>query len=160
MSELKPSDLDMEQQAKFDKELAWCIRKLYSKLEHEKKDNDKKINEIIKSINTLKNPSELLIKKRQVMFKMLGDYRAKMKAEESKKPLAKDEMKVKFLNDEGQELKNSKYIKKSHHKTDEPHKNVETNLKNLNLNDKKPEENYFKMESDKTTDFKFNFEVE
>lgn len=41
MSELKTDDLDMEQQAKLDKELAWCIRKLYTKLEHAKKDNKK-----------------------------------------------------------------------------------------------------------------------
>lgn len=43
MSDLKSSDLDLEQQAKLDKELAWCIRKLHTKLEHVKKDNKKGI---------------------------------------------------------------------------------------------------------------------
>lgn len=43
MSDLKSSDLDLEQQAKLDKELAWCVRKLHTKLEHVKKDNKKGI---------------------------------------------------------------------------------------------------------------------
>lgn len=58
MSELKTDDLDMEQQAKLDKELAWCIRKLYTKLEHAKKDN-KKGNFLNKS-NLFNNKSTFL----------------------------------------------------------------------------------------------------
>jgi hypothetical protein len=39
----------------------------------------------LKHLNTLKNPAGLLVKKRQVMFSLFGDYRAKMKQEEAKK---------------------------------------------------------------------------
>ncbi|RNA35854.1 hypothetical protein BpHYR1_049911 [Brachionus plicatilis] len=161
MSDLKVGDLDLEQQAKLDKELAWCIRKLYTKLEHAKKD-DKKVNEIIMCINILKNPSELIIKKRQVMFKMHGDYRSKMKAEESKKSSSKDELeiKVKFMNDGSKEIKNSKYLKKS--KAHDP-ECVDKKFHTLSLNEKSAKEigeNYFQMEAMKNSHFKFNFQVE
>lgn len=44
-----------------------------------------KANELIKNLHALKSPSTLMIKKRQVMFNVFGDYRTKMKQDESKK---------------------------------------------------------------------------
>lgn len=69
-------------------------------------------------------------------------------------------MKVKFLNDEKEETKKFRYIKKSKAHVAEC---VDEKLKSLNLNEnsaKKSDENYFKMETVKNSDFKFNFEIE
>ncbi|CAH4037477.1 unnamed protein product [Pieris brassicae] len=65
----------------FQLQLLWCIQKLEKSI-GEKKGNDRQLQEMWKVLTILKNNNQPIIRKRQLMRKHLGDYRAKMAAEE------------------------------------------------------------------------------
>ncbi|XP_063370421.1 UPF0488 protein CG14286 [Cydia amplana] len=77
----------------FQLELCWCIQQLEKTLA-ENKGNEKQLTEAWKVVNVLKNNSQPIIRKRQLMRTHFGDYRAKMAAEEKK--LAKMTSKIKI----------------------------------------------------------------
>ncbi|KPJ04862.1 UPF0488 protein CG14286 [Papilio xuthus] len=67
----------------FQLQLCWCIQQLERSL-HEKKGNEKHLQEAWKVLTILKNNNQPIIRKRQLMRTHFGDYRAKMAAEEKK----------------------------------------------------------------------------
>ncbi|CAK1549185.1 unnamed protein product [Leptosia nina] len=84
----KPTKPDGSNQAdpeeslrEFQLQLLWCIQKLEKSI-GEKKGNDRQLQEMWKVLTILKNNNQPIIRKRQLMRKHLGDYRAKMAAEE------------------------------------------------------------------------------
>ncbi|VVD01137.1 UPF0488 protein CG14286 [Leptidea sinapis] len=72
-----------ESQREFQLQLVWCIQQLERTLA-EKKGNEKQLQEIWKVLTILKNNNQPIVRKRQLMRTHLGDYRAKMAAEEKK----------------------------------------------------------------------------
>lgn len=77
----------------FQLELCWCIQKL----EHSLSDpntSEKTLLEAWKVVNILKNNEKPIIRKRQLMRKHFGDYRAKMAAEEKKLIKMANKMKI------------------------------------------------------------------
>uniref|UniRef100_A0A1Q3F7B8 Uncharacterized protein n=1 Tax=Culex tarsalis TaxID=7177 RepID=A0A1Q3F7B8_CULTA len=78
-----------EANRQFELELYWCIQQLENSLNAPHiRDNNKKVEDTLKLINTLKSPNQPLIKKRQIMRTSFGDYRAKMAEEERTMALA------------------------------------------------------------------------
>lgn len=77
----------------FQLELCWCIQQLEKTLA-ENKGNERQLTEAWKVVNVLKNNSQPIIRKRQLMRTHFGDYRVKMAAEEKK--LAKMTSKIKI----------------------------------------------------------------
>uniref|UniRef100_A0A182MY55 Uncharacterized protein n=1 Tax=Anopheles dirus TaxID=7168 RepID=A0A182MY55_9DIPT len=74
-----PSEADRQ----FELELYWCIQQLETTLSLPSvRENNKKIEETSKLINTLKSGTQPVIRKRQIMRTTFGDYRSKMAAEE------------------------------------------------------------------------------
>ncbi|XP_061725021.1 uncharacterized protein LOC133530973 isoform X1 [Cydia pomonella] len=67
----------------FQLELCWCIQQLEKTLA-ENKGNERQLTEAWKVVNVLKNNSQPIIRKRQLMRTHFGDYRVKMAAEEKK----------------------------------------------------------------------------
>ncbi|XP_046387954.1 UPF0488 protein CG14286 [Ischnura elegans] len=92
----------------FEIELLWCIQQLQSSISSRKM-NPRAVEDSMKALNTLKSNKAPLIKKRQIMRTLFGDYRAKM-AEEEKK-LYKANSNLKFAAPNGENK--SKFIKKS-----------------------------------------------
>ncbi|KAH0954417.1 hypothetical protein HN011_009521 [Eciton burchellii] len=77
------SGLDPEAEDRFELELCWCIQQLEVNLANDKSQK-KQTQNIGKYIQSLKNNSVPLIKKRQIMNNILGDYRKKMIEDERK----------------------------------------------------------------------------
>lgn len=74
-----PSEADRQ----FELELYWCIQQLETTLNLPNvRENNKKLEETSKLINTLKSGTQPIIRKRQIMRTTFGDYRSKMAAEE------------------------------------------------------------------------------
>ncbi|XP_062556411.1 UPF0488 protein CG14286 [Armigeres subalbatus] len=72
-----------EADRQFELELYWCIQQLENSLNAAHvRENNKKTEDTLKLINTLKSANQPLIKKRQIMRSTFGDYRAKMAEEE------------------------------------------------------------------------------
>uniref|UniRef100_A0A182WFB8 Uncharacterized protein n=1 Tax=Anopheles minimus TaxID=112268 RepID=A0A182WFB8_9DIPT len=72
-----------EADRQFELELYWCIQQLETSLNLPNvRENTKKMEETSKLINTLKNGSQPIIRKRQIMRTTFGDYRSKMASEE------------------------------------------------------------------------------
>ncbi|XP_003741440.2 UPF0488 protein C8orf33 homolog [Galendromus occidentalis] len=70
-----------DEQEQFQKELSWCIsalRKVFQKSDPTRN----QIKEALKALQILENPKAPVVKKRLAMRNALGDYRAKMAAEE------------------------------------------------------------------------------
>lgn len=96
-----------EMEEKFESELYWCIEKLQNSLQSGKL-SKKQSESTMKSLNVLMGKSSI-VKKRQTMRVLFGDYRAKM-AEEEKK-LFKSNLKITY--EAIKPHKNSKFLRKS-----------------------------------------------
>ncbi|XP_062381564.1 UPF0488 protein C8orf33 homolog [Sardina pilchardus] len=75
------SELTPEQQ--LNRELDWCIEQLELGL-RTRKTTPKQTEESVRALKTLRSPKAPLIKKRQVMRAVAGDYRSKMEQEKDK----------------------------------------------------------------------------
>ncbi len=111
----------------------------------QKEKNEKKLKELDKHFNALKNPTVILVKKRQIMFSVFGDYRSKIKKEEQSNQSATTVLKnsLKFVEapqssakSDNQEAPNSKLIKVARKR--------DSNIKN---------------NVEKSTGFKFDFKI-
>lgn len=89
----KEKECDQEAvEAQFQVELYWCIQQLQKTIDSGKL--DKKLqDDAAKNCRTLKSSTAQLVKKRQLMKLLFGDYRAKMKDEEKKLGLASKNIK-------------------------------------------------------------------
>uniref|UniRef100_T1GFC1 Uncharacterized protein n=1 Tax=Megaselia scalaris TaxID=36166 RepID=T1GFC1_MEGSC len=87
----KESDPE-DAQAQFQLELYWCIQQLQNSLNNGKL-NEKQIEDVHKNSRILKSSTAPLVKKRQLMKSLFGDYRAKMKDEEKKMGLGSKSIK-------------------------------------------------------------------
>ncbi|CAN7985598.1 unnamed protein product, partial [Ixodes hexagonus] len=76
-------DEEEDVQERFERELCWCVEQLNITLS-ETDPNKKKYSEHQRALQTLQNPKAPMVKKRQVMSTTLGNYRDKMKQQESK----------------------------------------------------------------------------
>ncbi|MEE6497240.1 hypothetical protein FKM82_002675 [Ascaphus truei] len=65
------------------RELDWCVEQLEFGL-HRQKSTPKQAEEALRAIKTLRSQKAALVKKRQVMRAMLGDYRRKMEEEKQR----------------------------------------------------------------------------
>lgn len=90
-------------------ELCWCIQQLETNLNSGKL-NEKQLQDCLKHIKLLKSNTQPIIKKRQLMRTLFGDYRAKMAEEERK--LYQANKNVTFST-HPQPSKNSYFVKKS-----------------------------------------------
>ncbi|XP_055594462.1 UPF0488 protein CG14286-like isoform X2 [Uranotaenia lowii] len=82
-----------ESNIQFELELYWCVQQLENSLNAPHiRENNKKVEDTLKLINTLKSPNQPLIKKRQIMRSSFGDYRKKMADEEAKMALRADSL--------------------------------------------------------------------
>lgn len=77
------SALDLEVKNQFELELCWCIQHLEASLASGKLQK-KQTQDAIQYLNSLKNNTVPLIKKRQIMRNTFGDYRQKMVEDERK----------------------------------------------------------------------------
>lgn len=75
------SELTPEQQ--LNRELDWCIEQLELGL-RTRKTTPKQTEEAVRALKTLRSPKAPLVKKRQVMRAVAGDYRSKMEQERDK----------------------------------------------------------------------------
>lgn len=101
---------------RFPLELKWCIQQIEITLERQK--GPAKQEDLRRSLKTLTSTKATLIKKRQVMSSLFGDYRKKMAEEEKKYKIEQPKVKRKsFIPNK------SLFLKKSHqnhfHHTDE-----------------------------------------
>ncbi|XP_042231944.1 UPF0488 protein C8orf33 homolog isoform X1 [Homarus americanus] len=104
------SEVDQNEEDVFDKfslELRWCVEQIELALE-KKKGSAKQDENMQKSRKTLTSSKTPVIKKRQVMNALFGDYRKKMAEEEKKFKIEQPKMKTKCVIPN-----NSIYIKKS-----------------------------------------------
>lgn len=100
-----------EADRQFELELYWCIQQLESSLNFPNvRENNKKLEETSKLINTLKNGSQPIIRKRQIMRTTFGDYRSKMASEEQ--TLAVNPDSVRFEKPKENAIKHT-FVKKS-----------------------------------------------
>ncbi|KAL0859913.1 hypothetical protein ABMA27_010243 [Loxostege sticticalis] len=89
-----PGAVDPEESMRqFQLELCWCIQQLERTL-NEKKGSEKQLTEAWKVLTVLKNNTQPVIRKRQLMRTHFGDYRAKMAAEEKKLAKMASKMKI------------------------------------------------------------------
>ncbi|KAK8732684.1 hypothetical protein OTU49_006878 [Cherax quadricarinatus] len=102
---------------RFSLELRWCIQQLELSME-KKKGKSKQADDMVKAHKTLTNSKAPLIKKRQIMNALFGDYRKKMAEEEKKFRIQPPKMKSKCVLP-----RDSVFFKKSHeqlhHKTED-----------------------------------------
>ncbi|XP_012694698.2 UPF0488 protein C8orf33 homolog isoform X1 [Clupea harengus] len=80
-SQQENSELTPEQQ--LNRELDWCIEQLELGL-RTRKTTPKQTEEAVRALKTLRNPKAPLVKKRQLMRAVAGDYRSKMEQERDK----------------------------------------------------------------------------
>ncbi|CAG4975117.1 unnamed protein product [Colias eurytheme] len=174
-----------ESTREFQLQLLWCIQQLERSLA-DKKGNEKQLQEIWKVLTVLKNNNQSIIRKRQLMRTHLGDYRAKMAAEEKK--LVKMTSKIKIADSPSQPkatfIRKSAFLstgenafKFNFNVPQEPETKEETEdskteaLNNLNNTEKTPDENKTPNENKEEnknkckftmsgSGFKFNFDVD
>lgn len=103
----KESDPE-DAQAQFQIELYWCISQLQTTLNNGKL-SEKQLDEALKNLRILKSTTSQLVKKRQLMKSLFGDYRAKMRDEEKKMGLISKS--IKFTNPAT--ANTSSFVKKS-----------------------------------------------
>ncbi|KAL5277494.1 hypothetical protein ACFFRR_002615 [Megaselia abdita] len=90
-----PNDREFDpedSQTQFQVELYWCIQQLQNSLLSGKL-TEKQADEAQKNTRILKSSTAQLVKKRQLMKSLFGDYRSKMKDEEKKMGLASKSVK-------------------------------------------------------------------
>lgn len=151
-------DFDPEDaQTQFQIELYWCIQQLQNSLSIGKL-NEKQIDEVHKNIRILKSSTAQLVKKRQLMKSLYGDYRAKMKDEEKKLGLGSKS--VKFT--QPATSNTSSFVKKSAILTSGKDFKFNFNTENLQQQENQPEDVPSKpcQIVPSTETFKFNFQVE
>ncbi|XP_017893149.1 UPF0488 protein CG14286 [Ceratina calcarata] len=124
------SGLSQEAEDQFELELCWCIQHLELCLAN-RRHSERQMQDLNKSIITLKSNTVPLIKKRQIMRNTLGDYREKMAQDEQKH--GRTASSIKFIspsskNKKGTFLKRaaSMSVKESVNSNDE---NIETAFK-------------------------------
>lgn len=71
-----------EAASQFEVELCWCVQQLEITMQTTGKLNQKQMQDAEKNLKILKSPTQMLIKKRQLMRTLFGDYRSKMAEEE------------------------------------------------------------------------------
>jgi len=103
------SGLEPEVEDRFELELCWCIQQMETNLISGKL-QEKQMQELGKQLNSLKGKTAPLIKKRQIMRNMLGDYREKMAEDERK--FSRTVSTVKFTNSASADKK-SVFVKKA-----------------------------------------------
>uniref|UniRef100_A0A182XC39 Uncharacterized protein n=1 Tax=Anopheles quadriannulatus TaxID=34691 RepID=A0A182XC39_ANOQN len=102
----EPSEADRQ----FELELYWCIQQLESQLHLPNvRENNKKLEETSKLINTLKSGTQPIIRKRQIMRTTFGDYRSRMAAEEQTMAVSPDSIRF----EESKEKAKYHFVKKS-----------------------------------------------
>ena len=114
-----------------------------------------KVNDANKYLNILRGPNVSLVKKRQLMKSLFGDYRAKMKQEQTKTDSNRTSL-VKLTTDQSklEKLsKNSKFIRNSSRK--DSNNNIQ--IENLTLTD---ENKKFIMKPQNQNVFKFDFNTD
>ncbi|XP_053328130.1 UPF0488 protein C8orf33 homolog [Spea bombifrons] len=78
-----PRDESQTAEEELRRELDWCIEQLEIGLQRQKS-TPKQVEEATRAIKTLRSEKAALVKKRQVMRAMFGDYRSKMEQEKQK----------------------------------------------------------------------------
>ncbi|XP_068231396.1 UPF0488 protein CG14286 [Palaemon carinicauda] len=147
---------------RFPLELRWCLQQLEATME-KKKSTPKEAEDILKSYKILSGTKAPLIRKRQLMRSLFGDYRKKMADEEKKVKIAPPSLKTTSAPNK------SKYLRqkvKSDTDTTIKTESCEAGVSSLDENkscDSEEKEKYisstldFNSESGKT--FRFNFSL-
>ncbi|XP_053684095.1 UPF0488 protein CG14286 [Sabethes cyaneus] len=160
-----------ETDGQFELELYWCIQQLENSLSAPHvRENNKKVEDTTKLINTLKSANQPLIKKRQIMRTTFGDYRSKMAEEE--KTMALNPESVGF--DEPRKKIRHHFVRKAAVLTGD--KDFRFNFSNIQLDDEPNKKDTTVVQSDsksnkgqerivrplETTDnsFRFNFSID
>lgn len=79
--ESSPSPDSEDATRQFEVELCWCVQQLEITMQTGKL-NQKQMLDAEKNLKVLKSPTQMVIKKRQLMRTLFGDYRTKMAEEE------------------------------------------------------------------------------
>ncbi|XP_029433082.1 uncharacterized protein LOC115076106 [Rhinatrema bivittatum] len=74
---------DQDEASRLQREVDWCVEQLEFGLQRQKS-TPKQVDEALKAIKILKSKKAALVKKRQIMRGMFGDYRKKMEEERQK----------------------------------------------------------------------------
>ncbi|XP_014468263.1 PREDICTED: UPF0488 protein CG14286 [Dinoponera quadriceps] len=119
------SGLNPEVEDQFELELCWCIQQLETSLANGKL-QEKQMQDLNKHVRSLKSNTAPLIKKRQIMRNMLGDYKDKMAKDEMK--LSKTVSSVKFTNPAAVNKK-SVFIKKATRYNEQEHQEQTDDLR-------------------------------
>ncbi|XP_019395481.1 PREDICTED: UPF0488 protein C8orf33 homolog isoform X2 [Crocodylus porosus] len=82
-SSAPPQDQTPQSDEQLRRELDWCVEQLELGLKMQKS-TPKQVDEALHAIRTLRSDKAVLVKKRQVMQAMFGDYRKKMEEERQK----------------------------------------------------------------------------
>ncbi|CAL4219660.1 unnamed protein product [Meganyctiphanes norvegica] len=129
---------------KFTLELQWCIKQIEMSMEKPK--SQKHVEDLAKSHKTLSSSKAAMVKKRQIMRSMFGDYRAKMGQDEKTFKMDAPKLKEKV-----EAPSNSVFIKKA---VDETDKSVDA----VSEKDDKNGENKENALKFSTTENNFKFE--
>ncbi|XP_076174847.1 UPF0488 protein CG14286 [Ptiloglossa arizonensis] len=141
------SGLSQEAENLFELELSWCIQQLKMCLDTGKLP-EKQARDLNKNINILKSNTVPLVKKRQVMYNTLGNYREKMSLDEQKHGKAASS--IKFITPSIQNKK-CVFIKKAACNLTKEKQHLDNDPMFFN-------ENTVAI-NNAQTEFKFNFEV-
>lgn len=145
-----------DSESQFQVELYWCIHEIQNAINSGKLEKNK-LDDAIKNCKILKSRTAQLVKKRQLMKSLFGDYRTKMKDEEKKLGLGSKN--IKFT--QTPFTQNSSFVKKSAIVTSE--RNFKFNFsvdrtESDQVQSKTVDENCKIIQSNEP--FKFNFNVD
>ncbi|KAL7286205.1 hypothetical protein TKK_0019503 [Trichogramma kaykai] len=159
------SGLTPEAEDQFEIELCWCIQQLeltvneISSQAQQQKDaansKEKQIMAMQRSLRSLKSNNASLIKKRQIMRNLFGDYRAKM-AEDEKK-LAKEVSQVSVTHkDKYDNMNKGVFVRKVHRQA----KKINLETTESNEDKKSVEKKALIVPNSSDKPFLFNFQID
>ncbi|CAF0910767.1 unnamed protein product [Rotaria sordida] len=107
-----PIVTDPEMAERFERELAWCVGQLECMMRSSStKDKDPARS----ALQTLTNPKTSLIRKRQMMQQLFGDYRQKMHVEDVARQKHHNQIRV---NTKSEIPLSSRFVRRIHHNND------------------------------------------
>ncbi|CAF2406181.1 unnamed protein product [Rotaria sp. Silwood2] len=107
-----PIVTDPEMAERFERELAWCVGQLECMMRSSStKDKDPPRS----ALQVLTNPKASLIRKRQMMQQLFGDYRQKMHNEDIARQTRHNQIRV---NTKSEIPLSSRFVRRTHHNSD------------------------------------------
>ncbi|CAF3393249.1 unnamed protein product [Rotaria sp. Silwood1] len=108
-----PIVTDPEMAERFERELAWCVGQLECMMRSSSSTKDK--DPPRSALQVLTNPKTSIIRKRQMMQQLFGDYRHKMHEEDVARQKRHNQIRV---NTKSEIPLSSRFVRRTHHNSD------------------------------------------